>query len=86
MRFTNSSQRDAMLCSRRFFFGSSLSNCVLNPPPPSTLGRFKDKLRDVSDRIEDAGYMGSNEDAEIVSQLMDEIRAVTVDCQVSSKA
>jgi hypothetical protein len=30
--------------------------------------------------------MGSNEDAKIVSELMDDIRAAVVDCQVSSEA
>lgn len=30
--------------------------------------------------------MGSNEDAKVVSQLMDEIQAAIVDCQVSSEA
>ena len=52
----------------------------------STLERFKEKLQEVSDRIENAGYTGSDEDAEVVSQLMDEIRAAIVDCQVSDKA
>jgi hypothetical protein len=51
----------------------------------STLERFKDKLRDVSDCIENAGYTGSNEDAKVASQLMDEIRAAIVDCQVGNK-
>ena len=40
----------------------------------------------MSDWIEGAGYTGSDEDGKAVSQLMDEIRAAIVDCQVSSKA
>jgi len=52
----------------------------------STLERFKEKLQDVSDRVENAGYTGSDQDAGVVSQLMDEIRTAIVDCQVSDKA
>ena len=52
----------------------------------STLERFKQKLQEVSDRIENAGYTGSDGGAEVVSQLMDEIRAAIADCQVSDEA
>jgi len=52
----------------------------------STLERFKEKLQEVSDRIDNAGYTGSDEDGEVVSRLMDEVRAAIVDCQVSYKA
>ena len=50
--------------------------------------RTKDKLQGISDRIEKTGYMGSNEDAQFLSELMDEmgLRAATTDCQVSSEA
>ena len=51
----------------------------------SALERINDKLRDVSNRIENAGYMGSN-DGKAVSELMDEIRAAIANRQVSSKA
>jgi len=84
MRITDYSQHEAVPCSCRSFrpipveFHAELSS--------STLGRFKEKLREVSNRIENAGYTGSEEDAEVVSQLMDEIRAAIVDCQVSDKA
>ena len=30
--------------------------------------------------------MGGNEDAEVVSELMDDIRGSVIDCQVSSRA
>jgi len=38
----------------------------------------------VSDRVENAGYMERN-DAKVLSEVMDEIRAVIVDCKVSIK-
>ena len=84
MWITDCSQRGAVPCLCRSF-----------PPIPvefhtefssSTLERFKEKLQEVSDRIENAGYTGSDEDAEAMPQLMDEIRAAIVDCQVSDKA
>jgi len=84
MRVTDCSRHEPVPCS-----------CPSFPPIPiefhtefssSTLERFKEKLQEVSDRIENAGYTGSDEDAEVVSQLMDEIRAAIVDCQVSDKA
>ena len=51
----------------------------------SALERIKVKLRDVSDRIENPGYMGSTEGAKAVSRLTEEIRAAITDCQVSGK-
>lgn len=48
----------------------------------SALEQVNDKLRDISDRIENAGYIGNN----VVSELMDEIRATITNSQVSSKA
>jgi len=84
MRITDCSQQEPIPCSCLSFrpipveFHAEFSS--------STLERFKQKLQEVSDRIENAGYTGSNEDAEVVSQLMDEIRAAIVDCQVSDKA
>ena len=36
-------------------------------------------------RIENAGYMGSDENAKVVSELMDEIRDTFIDCQVSGE-
>lgn len=51
----------------------------------STLERINDKLRDIFNLIKNAGYIGSN-NGKVVSELMDEIRAVITNCQVSSKA
>ena len=51
----------------------------------SALERIKDKFRDVSDRIENPGYMGSTEDVKAVPQIMEEIRGAIADCQVSGK-
>jgi hypothetical protein len=53
---------------------------------PSALEQIKDQLRGVSDRIENLGYIGSNEDAKVVSEPMDDIRAVVIDRRVSSEA
>ena len=39
----------------------------------------------MSDRIENVSYTGSGEDAEVVSQVMNEVQAAIVDSQVSSK-
>jgi len=36
--------------------------------------------------MKDAGYMGSDENAKVLSELMDEIRVAIVDRQVSSEA
>lgn len=44
---------------------------------------MKGKLRDISDRVENAGYTGSDEDSKVVSELMEEIRAVIIDYKVS---
>ena len=52
----------------------------------SALERIKNKLRDMSDRIENPGYTESTEGAKVVSQFMEEIRAAVADCQVSGKA
>ena len=84
MRITDCSQHEAVPCSCPSFrpvpveFHTELSF--------STLERFKEKLQEVFDRIENAGYTGSDEDAEVVSQVMDEIRAAIVDCPVSGEA
>jgi len=84
MRVTDCSQYEAVPCSCRYFrlipvgFYTEFSS--------STLERFKVKLKEVSDRIENAGYTGSDGDGEVVSRLMDEIRAAIVDCQVSDEA
>jgi hypothetical protein len=51
---------------------------------PSTLEQVKNKLQDVSDRAENVGYMGSD-DFKVVSELVDEIRAVIIDCKVSGE-
>jgi hypothetical protein len=47
------------------------------------MGRIKDKLKDVSDRFENAGLTGGGEDAKVVSELMDVIQNTVADCQVS---
>ena len=52
----------------------------------SALERIKDKVRDVSDCIENPGYMGNTEGAKAVSRLMEEIRTAIADCQVSGRA
>ena len=39
----------------------------------------------MSDRIENTGYTGNNQDAEVVSQVMNEVQAAIADSQVSSK-
>ena len=52
----------------------------------SALERIKDKFRDISDRIENPGYMGSTEGARAMSQLMEENQAAIADFQVSGKA
>ena len=70
-----------------------LMSVTLDPPClikhrilSSTLERIKDKLRDASDRVRNTGYMGGNEDAKVVSELMDEIQGSVIDCQVSNRA
>ena len=84
MRVTDHSQHEAVACSCQTFrpipveFHAEFSS--------SALERFGEKLQEVSDQIEDASHTGSGEDAEIVSQLMDEIRIAIVDCRVSDKA
>ena len=40
----------------------------------------------MSGRVKNAGYMGSSEDAKVVSAVIDVILATIVDCQVSSNA
>jgi len=39
----------------------------------------------VSDRIENVGYTGNDGDAEVVSQVMNEVQAAIADSQVSGK-
>ena len=51
----------------------------------STLDRIKDRLRDISDRIENPVYMGSTKGAKAVSRLMEEIRVAIANRQVSGK-
>ena len=83
MRITDCSQHEAVPCSCPSFlpipvgFHAEFSSSILE--------RFKEQLREVSDRFENTGYTGSDGDGEVVSQLMDEIRAAIVDCQVSDK-
>jgi hypothetical protein len=74
MRFINRSQHETMSYSRQLF-RPSLSNPPLNAS--STLKRTEGKLRDVSDRVENAGYTGSDENTKAVS---------VIDCQTSGKA
>jgi len=83
MQVTDCSQHEPVPCS-----------CPSLPPilvefrtefSSSTLERFKEQLQEVSDRAENTGYTGSDGDGEVVSQLMDEIRAAIIDCQVSDK-
>ena len=84
MRVTYCSQHEPVPCSCPSFrlipveFHAEFSS--------STLERFEEKLQEISDRIENAGYTGSDGDAEVVSQVMDEVRTAIVDSQVSDKA
>jgi len=50
----------------------------------SALERIGDKLQGVSGRVENAGRM-EGDDAKVVSEVMDEIRAIIIDCKVSSE-
>lgn len=52
---------------------------------PSALERIKDKLKEVSDRIENMGRVGNNEDVKAVAQLVDHIRDAVTDCKVSGE-
>ena len=52
----------------------------------SSLEGIKQKLQEVFNRIENAGYMGNDENVKVVSELMDDIRAAVINCQVSSEA
>ena len=76
-----SSQSDALLVS-----------VVLAPlylPPHSilcsALESINEKLRGVSDRVEEAGHLG-RDDGKAVFELLVEIRAAVNGCQVSSEA
>jgi len=84
MRITDCSQREAVPCSCPSFLPIPVE--LYTEFSASTLERFKEQLREVSDRFEDTGYTGSDGDGEVVSKLMDEIRAAIVDSQVSDKA
>ena len=49
----------------------------------STLDRIKHKLRGVLSRVEAPGYTENDEDVQIVSEFMDDIRDAVIDYQVS---
>ena len=50
------------------------------------MGQVKDKLKDISDRLENMGRTGDNEDGKVVFELMEGIRNVVDDCRVSGNA
>ena len=53
--------------------------------PSSAVGRVDDKLRDMADRIENMGSTGSGNE-KVLSELVDEIRAVVNILRVSSNS
>ena len=61
--------------------GSSYVNPVLTPS--STLNRIEHKLQGVLDRVKASGYKENDEDVQIVSELMDDVRDAVTDYQVS---
>jgi hypothetical protein len=66
MWFMSLHQYKATPCScQPFRFSFSILHSIL----PSSLGRIKDKLKDVSDRFEKAGHTAKSEDAKVVSEL-----------------
>jgi hypothetical protein len=83
MRSTDCSQHEVVPCSRPSFRPLSVGFHTEFSPAPWNDSRTS--CEDVSNRIGNAGYTGSDEDVKAVSQLMDEIRAAIADCQVSSK-
>ena len=48
----------------------------------SALERIETKLRELSDRVENVGHGGSNEDTKVLSGLVDQIRDAVMSCQV----
>ena len=63
--------------------GTSLFN--VSRTLSSALEQTNEKLRVISDRIENTGFMRSD-DRKVVSELVDEIRAAIADRKVSNKA
>ena len=49
----------------------------------SALERIKNKLEDLSDRVENMEQTGDNGDAKVVAELVGDIRDAVTDCQVS---
>jgi len=56
---------------------------ILNQLLSSALGKIKQKLQAVYDRIQAEDYTGNEGDAQIVSELMDDIRDAVTDYQVN---
>jgi Mg2+ and Co2+ transporter CorA len=57
---------------------------ILRSTLSSALEQINDKLRDIYDRIESMGSVGSN-DGEVVSELVDKVLAAIADRKVSGK-
>jgi len=51
----------------------------------SALGQVEGKLRKVSDRVEVVGYTENDGDAQIVCELMDDIRDAVIDYQTAQQ-
>jgi len=70
------SQCDARACSCKLWLAPG---SILYSPLPSTLDRIKEKLQAVLDQVGTVGYVENDKDAQIVAELMEEVRdAVTV--------
>ena len=52
----------------------------------SALKRIDAKLQDISDRFKNAGYVGSDDDSQVVSEFMGCVRGAVINLQVSGEA
>jgi hypothetical protein len=87
MRFLDCSQHETIPHrSRQLFQSLFVESSIKYEPYLVFWSESKKSSETISGRIENASYMGSSEDVNVVSELMDEIQAATVDCQVSSEA
>jgi len=85
MRFVSRSQREAMVYPCLFFQSLFIQSYNLIPFSGPERINVDNKLRDIFNRIESAGYMGVG-GGKVVSELVDEIRAAITNFQVSNKA
>ena len=74
-------QGDALLTSAICVLLRRIPHLILS----SAMGRMEDKLRDIADRIENMGSTGSGNE-KVLSELVDEIRAVVSILRVSSNS